>query len=378
MFQHAPAHTGTTNSTAPKTSPVLLWNRESHGAIEISPAIVNGVIYASASNNLYALNASTGETIWSVNNGGQTSPIFADGIVYTGAYCGTAYNASTGAEIWSIGTREFFSDTIAVSDGYFYTVAEHENFHARNATTGAVIWNSSYAVDFPFPAVANGYIYIAFNASLHAINAYNGKELWSARLGWGSPAVSSGCVYVGGDDYNLYCLNALTGQTIWNYSMKSLVSFSPAIAYGIVFAGSTDGNAYAFNASTGKKIWNCTIATDADYSRISSSPAVADGAVYISVDDGRVCAIDAYTGDKLWSYSVQTGYDSLGAQIHFLAWPAIANGNIYIMSYDHFVTVLTTAKTPPSNSYLPVIFLIIVVLLVFVVFFVLRKRKKGA
>ena len=51
------------------------------------------------------------------------------------------------------------------------------------------------------------------------------------------PAVVDGFVYVGSLDGKVYCLNALNGEQIWNYTTGSWVQSSPAIANGHVYIG---------------------------------------------------------------------------------------------------------------------------------------------
>jgi outer membrane protein assembly factor BamB len=54
-------------------------------------------------------------------------------------------------------------------------------------------------------------------------------------------------VYVGSNDYSVYALNAKTGAKLWSYRTGSYVGFSsPAVANGMVYVGSLDGKVYAF------------------------------------------------------------------------------------------------------------------------------------
>ena len=56
-----------------------------------------------------------------------------------------------------------------------------------------------------------------------------------------------------------------------------------------------------------------------------SSPAVANGVVYVGSYDKNVYALDAKTGAKLWSYIAGGGvYTS----------PSVANGLVYVGSDD--------------------------------------------
>jgi len=84
----------------------------------------------------------------------------------------------------------------------------------------------------------------------YCLDALTGAHVWNYTTGgWvcgSSPAVVDGKVYVGSWDNNVYCLNALTGAKIWSYATGDSVFPSPAVADGMVFVGSMDGKVYAF------------------------------------------------------------------------------------------------------------------------------------
>ncbi len=108
--------------------------------------------------------------------------------------------------------------------------------------------------------------------------------------------MANGVVYVGGEDNNVYALNARTGALLWSDNVRWVYS-SPAVANGVVYVGSY-GNVYALNASTGARLWTYTTGNI-----VYSSPAVANGVVYVGSDDKNVYALNASTGAKLWSYT---------------------------------------------------------------------------
>jgi outer membrane protein assembly factor BamB len=58
--------------------------------------------------------------------------------------------------------------------------------------------------------------------------------------------VADGNVYVGSEDYSVYCLDAYTGEKKWSYATRDAVESSPAIADGILYVGSDDSYIYAF------------------------------------------------------------------------------------------------------------------------------------
>ena len=100
-----------------------------------------------------------------------------------------------------------------------------------------------------------------------------------------SPAVVSGVVYVGSDDYDVYALSASTGAKLWSFPTGYYIYSSPAVENGVVYVGSFDHNVYALNASTGAKLWSYTTRGE-----VNSSPAVVNGVVYVGSSGRRVYA----------------------------------------------------------------------------------------
>jgi outer membrane protein assembly factor BamB len=95
---------------------------------------------------------------------------------------------------------------------------------------------------------------------------------------WASPAVVGGYVYIGSDGGIAYCLNASDGSKIWNYTIPArnqsrpgaggpAIGSSMAVADGYVYFGCYDRNVYCLNASTGEKVWNFTTGNTAVFSR---------------------------------------------------------------------------------------------------------------
>jgi len=75
---------------------------------------------------------------------------------------------------------------------------------------------------------------------------------------------------------------------------------------------------------------------------VYSSPAVANGVVYVSSYDKNVYALNATTGAKLWSYTTGSGVPSS---------PAVANGVVYVGSGDNNVYALNATTGAKLWSY---------------------------
>jgi outer membrane protein assembly factor BamB len=134
-------------------------------------------------NSLYALNASTGATTWSVTvpslGGGTPAPTVANGIVYLKKYqsANNAYNALTGALLWSspLGTANVTIPVVA--NGVLY-VASGTVLITANATTGAGLWNAvvgGNGAQIAYATVADGVVYVIISQPNNAstINTFH-------------------------------------------------------------------------------------------------------------------------------------------------------------------------------------------------------------
>jgi eukaryotic-like serine/threonine-protein kinase len=161
-----------------------------------------------------------------------------------------------------------------------------------------------------------------------------------------SPVFKNNVIYFGGDDGNIYAVDAATGHQIWKRTTNGPVPASPAVEDGTLYIGSYDGKFYALNAQTGVVKWKFatkgerrfeakglhglqpkdqTIADPFDV--FLSSPVVANGAVYFGSGDGNVYSIDAATGDLRWKFKT-------GDVVH--ASPALADGVLFFGSWDSY------------------------------------------
>ena len=168
-----------------------------------------------------------------------------------------------------------------------------------------------------------------------------------------SPVCQDKTLYFGGDDGNIYAVEAETGRQLWKRATGGPAPSTPAIANGMVYAGSYDGKFYALDAQTGAVRWkfategerrfeakgihglqpkNQTIADQ--YDVFLSSPVVAQGAVYFGSGDGHLYALDAASGELKWKFKT-------GDVIH--ASPAYADGVLYVGSWDSFFYAVDAA-----------------------------------
>jgi len=112
-----------------------------------------------------------------------------------------------------------------------------------------------------------------------------------------SPAIIDGLIYVGGTDYNLYCIDAITGEEVFKHHFPSQVVSSPCVVGDMIYVGCRDGNLYAFNRETREEVWNFATGGDVD-----SSPKLVGDTVFFGSLDGYFYAVDTITHSLVWKF----------------------------------------------------------------------------
>ncbi|MCG8351725.1 MAG: serine/threonine-protein kinase [Chloroflexales bacterium] len=112
-----------------------------------------------------------------------------------------------------------------------------------------------------------------------------------------SPCVSSGLLFVGCYDTNLYAIDIARGEFRWKYATEGGISSSPTTWQDIVVVGSEDGAVYGINMRRGSLLWTFRTAR-----AVRSSPQVDDRIIFIGSDDQHLYAIDGLRGTLIWKY----------------------------------------------------------------------------
>src|SRR5437867_4419034 len=124
-----------------------------------------------------------------------------------------------------------------------------------------------------------------------------------------SPAVVGNRVYVASANIDvagrsgfIYCLDATTGQKVWQVPTKQEVYCSPAVVDGRVYVGeglheNTDSLFRCLDAKTGDLLWQFKTSSHAE-----GPPTVKDGRVYFGAGDDGLYCLDAITGQQFWQF----------------------------------------------------------------------------
>jgi outer membrane protein assembly factor BamB len=283
-----------------------IWNYTTGGIVRSTPTYYNGTIYVGSNNNKVYAFYENGSLRWNVSTTGAigfASPIVSDGAVYIGNQAGTFYalNATNGSKIWSIqngcgGGNAFEEGAPSVADNIVYKINHcGSGLQSRKTSDGSLIINFNGNIDGSTSAALDGDVIYRGDVAgkVFAYNRFNGTLIWNysiASIEKGSPAVAYGVVFIGEETNGaslakVFALNATNGVQVWNFTTENTdIHSSPATAAGIVYISARNTSLpyqntfYALNATTGSLIWKYGAP-----GLSASSPAISPGSSILVV-----------------------------------------------------------------------------------------------
>jgi outer membrane protein assembly factor BamB len=370
----------------------VLWSRRIAGLYH-SPVVVSGgkVYVAAFDGTIYAFDAASGSETWSLSTHDSFVPslLVSQGVVYAGGPVNVgqihtdtvrALRASSGRQLWQwrapgMGVVE----PLAVSDGVVavsqndpnqlvglssshgrlrwvyptdrgveaaplvsgsmvYAGSDDTRIYALHSAGGAVAWASATGGPVAYtPALLDHRVFAVTgypDNSLHALNASNGKPLWSHAF-QGDPIdaqpIAADSSVVVATTSHVYAFNPATGAVRWTHSHPPAAEVYDMLAAsrGLVFAVSTaDAHAHvvALNAANGHERWS--------FSTLGGEGpmAIAGGVLYIP---GRssIFALHIRSGKLLWRHiTIDPAFFSVAVGNHTVYAGAVNPGNVYALS----------------------------------------------
>jgi outer membrane protein assembly factor BamB len=232
-----------------------------------------------------------------------------------------------GTERWRYEATADVSDLLAVDSGAYAAVGwptwpEGTDFRVERVEGGERVWRAGgdlKALSFAGVTADGGVLAGTHDDALDVA----GERLYSyAPDGTQRFAVESGDAFGGvvvdGRAYRSFggrlvrCIDATTGETLWEYDgavlddADGLAVFSEFV---LVEGTATDDGNYpvvALDPTDGTERWRY-VTDPADGSNyVPTAATVADGVVHVAEYSGLVAALDAATGEELWSARVGT------------------------------------------------------------------------
>lgn len=238
-----------------KSSPTLAYNISVTNQADVAYPVPRCTLFIGSHSTLFAINADTGETIWTFRAEGviDSTPAVDERRVYFGTNNNIVYalNRYTGRGIWKFEAKGPVISSPAVGEKFLIAASLDGVIYSLYKETGELVWTLPTEGRIQSsPAYYRGCIYIGSGMQLLKLNE-GGRVIWTARtLGdtISSPALSSGRVYIGSsktESASIFCFDDRSGRRIWSQWMD--VESSPSLAYWSLIVPSLDGNIYCFN-----------------------------------------------------------------------------------------------------------------------------------
>ncbi len=314
-----------------------VWTFKCEDELRGTPTFHKGSLYVgSYDNNLYAVDADTGDFIWKypAEGGIVSKPAVADGNVYFGSEDRRLHvvSARTGQTIWTYHTEGPIRSSPHVAEGHVFIGSDDAYLHAINMTSGRLVWRADGSTPIrSTPLVSHEAIYFGTEGGEFFCLDYRGEIRWrfkAKRAITSSPVIADNVIYFGSLDSTLYALDAKTGWVIWRYRLGKGTISTPFILEDFVFTGSIDGNIYCIEAHSAREIWRFPTEH-----QVTSSPIVHGDSLYCGSVDGNLYCLEYRTGRFRWKF--RTDGPITGT-------PVVHNNLIYIGSTDHRLYAIPT------------------------------------
>jgi len=294
-----------------------LWTFECEDELRGSPNFHDGSLYIGCyDNNLYALDASSGQFKWkyATDGGIPGRPAIFDGNVYFGSEDKRLHVVSTrsGKVAWTHYTDGPVRSSPSIAEGHVFIGSDDGYLHAVNINGGRLSWRAEAGSPVRSTAfVSNEYVFFGSEAGDFTCVDFRGDPRWrfrAKRAVTSSPIVADGVVYFGSMDSTLYALDANSGWVVWRFRLGKGSISTPAIKDNLVYTGAADKIIYCVDTKTAKEMWRYT--TD---HQVTGSPLIHRNGVYCGSVDGNLYCLDAATGRMKWRF--QTGGPITGTPI---------------------------------------------------------------
>jgi len=356
----------------PTGTPQLAW-RADVGDMHMVPILVDGLLIVGTNDGrVVALDAQTGETRWSYQADGPIQPSLAsaEGIVYASDTTALhAIEVATGEKRWSTPVDEA-TGRLNVVDGVAY-IGKTGGAFGIDAASGDVVWEWEGPPDTPVNVgpVADGVGYFAArDGRVYAIDLADRHELWRQQtisLDVASGQVVGDTFYVSTNQGEaadpageIYAIDRASGDIRWRYRAPSGIQLKEGpVKDDVLFANGREDGIYALRDDGDR----ATVMWHVDTPESHWPMALVDDTLYEVRVDGSLGAYAASDGELLWE--TESEGDWAGGPIVSGGMVFVANDSTGVMAFadqsliaqlpkptQRLLTPAPSSGTPPPTE----------------------------
>lgn len=246
-----------------------LWEKKLGIPFRAAPtAAVGRVFVVGINNQVFALSAGDGSTVWKFQNVAEsagllssTSPAYADGVVVvpytTGDLIG--FDVETGRPLWtdtltrtgrlsSLSNLKNIAAQPVIYRGRVMAISNAGRVAGLDLKTGQRLWVRNFS-GIQTPWAANDYVFFVNSENiLIAISHADGKLRWIKRLGdgeWSGPVLAGNRLLVVNDQGTIRNINPFTGTEISTRDIGAKILIPPVVAGNTIYFLSDEGRLIA-------------------------------------------------------------------------------------------------------------------------------------
>ncbi|CUA95632.1 PQQ-binding-like beta-propeller repeat protein [Pannonibacter indicus] len=257
-----------------------------------------------------------------------------------------ALDAGSGQELWSVELSAPARGAPAVGAGHVFVVTQTNEVYAVKQDDGTVAWTYSGVQEnaglltAASPAISGGTVVVPFSSGeIMAFDIKKGEPVWAEGVSRAfrtlavstltdvaaSPVVSGGTVYATGVGGKIVAASLRTGERQWEQNVGSV--HTPVVSGNAIFMVTLDDKMVALDRKTGDALWRADLPQldNKKKRRNWAGPVLANGTLVAFSNDGRIALVDAASGQ------IQSVRD-ISAKVFVT--PIVAGGRIVVLEGD--------------------------------------------
>lgn len=281
----------------------LLWEVKLDSISDYSPVVAGEIVFAGTrSGNLVALDRDTGNKVWEFDLGSSAvgSPIIHGGVLYAASNDVYAIDAATGEHLWTHNVGGDVSRPLRLSEQIIAAISSDGNVNLIRADNGRrrltfPLWFSTSAA----PTVSGTTLVVpgdrafvqALDVTQRDVPMEKAVRYWWTKLWlWDmAPRPPLPRAY------------AWQNRTIDGDTAYALGADQDSVYLGVSEIDGT-GTIVALDLSTGEPLWETPAASSVLHPAI-----MADDALIVGIEQSGVVAIDKITGAVIWELPIEGG-----------------------------------------------------------------------
>ena len=248
---------------------VVKWRTKTEAPVHTAPLVINNRAFAvSNDSQLYAIDTTNGDVIWTQNAIAEPARVFSSSssaiqgeTLITPFASGemVASLVSNGRKLWSesLTRQESGTSLSAISDiagrpvivsGTVYGASQSGVVSAIDLRSGVVLWDKPIG-SIQSPWVAGDFLYVvSTDSELYCLNRADGKVKWikqleqfgnpkkrKDRITWAGPIMLDGKLILGSSKGEIHSINAQDGQISNTIKTKENFHIAPIAANGTIY-----------------------------------------------------------------------------------------------------------------------------------------------